>query len=561
MKPEQVTALRKKNNDTGNSFHLTGLKNVGDLVEDSESEDENSVSLKTPSKYLFGSLMDEARKGSQDVATPEKRKADYERSIARPTTQQPTLPSEIPSLRDLQRMTNALQDGFAFQGDSYRPDYRPNNVHRPQSPYRPESPPISHHTYHPANPYQLIKFPPPSHPLAPELGLERLSANITNYASNGTLRTLTTERHGRCPELSHLARGKILAQRIVQKFTDIENDRLSARDRRDSLEARRPPPVERVERGLDAGDRRKEVTEKLQQQAQYNQHRGEQAKGLAIDDLEDDDEPVTKPKKAKDSDRNVEDTPTKPAMKKIFRRQPVLNQNLDDESDEGEVVEQPKVKAPKSFKEPEPLQTKRKASRAYFYSNEISYVSPQPDPAKKPTAKNRKASIAEDAEQPAKKKGRKEHKSAAIIVDGHEELNYELPDAVSALPDAPVMEEKRGVATEVYERVETVEAMLEDDGAETLSSDDKKTSSSAPVPEQVPRSTTPQAISSSSSQTTPITPSSAADKLLTLLTSPAPAPTPPHSTKRKLPFDESSDEDDSPQPPGPLKKMKKSVSL
>jgi hypothetical protein len=79
---------QKRNKGTGSVFHISGLNNVAELVDDSAIAIEKPLALKAPIKCSFISLLGEARQDGQDVVTPEKKKedqdqnAEYERANA-----------------------------------------------------------------------------------------------------------------------------------------------------------------------------------------------------------------------------------------------------------------------------------------------------------------------------------------------------------------------------------------------------------------------------------------------------------------------------------------------
>ena len=147
--------LNKKNRGTGvgRPFYLTNIKYVDeiDLAKFDSEDDERAVSKKNPAKTTFSNVMGEAQKGYKDHISMEKKREEkekieeYERTHARPEPSQQPAEHTLPSLIDLQRVNQALLDGTAFRGDSYRP----SNTHRPTSPYRLERPHLSTHTTEP----------------------------------------------------------------------------------------------------------------------------------------------------------------------------------------------------------------------------------------------------------------------------------------------------------------------------------------------------------------------------------------------------------------------------
>ncbi|RMZ73214.1 heterokaryon incompatibility [Pyrenophora seminiperda CCB06] len=232
---------------------LTGIRNVGECVDNDDLEVQSKPQPKPKQTLSFGAIMADAQKGAQNTVTPKQKEPKTEHERARTAHQY-----GLPSITDLQRFTRALQDGSAFRGDTYRPNS--NYGHR--SPW---------------------------------------------------------EQHEHCPQPDIRACVTKLSKRIIGKFEDMQNGKLSYYDIKDGKSPRRPPPIQRVERevqymywqisrgkhdklvehkeslkaklGVEA--RRKEQAELILSQAQVDRQRGGVAKGLDIDDLEDD-APVAK---------------------------------------------------------------------------------------------------------------------------------------------------------------------------------------------------------------------------------------------------------------------------
>ncbi|KAF1839071.1 hypothetical protein BDW02DRAFT_585435 [Decorospora gaudefroyi] len=470
MESESSIDLQKRIDGTGHPLHSAGLKNVGELAEDLKAGDEEAPAPKKPITSSFGNL----REGQET-------KAEYERAHARPPTQRSQLPGGLPSILDLERVTRALQDGTAFRGDSYRPDnsYRPNNVYRLQSTYRPDSPHLSRNTTRPANAYQLGNIFSPKKP-SHHTNYSSVSfcdhkefyidwdANDPDNTKGSWKPSMTTfedrsplEQHQHCKAPDVVAKVKKLADRIVQKFTNMENGRISARDRRHGLEPHRPPPVQRVEREVqsmysqmyrgkydkivekkealrvkvNAIERRKEEADMLQQRAQGDRQRGEVAKGLGVDDLEKGDEPVKAKKNRK--------TPKVLAEEKVARNRarkgltPVVNRIVEP-ADRFRLTT-----ADERETDPVPVSVHQSTTTTTTTNPSTNQIAkrtqlppttkkshPHPPHATIPTStpKKRKATT---TTQPPKKKPRKEYKSEPMIHNGDEEADYALP-AVSA---------------------------------------------------------------------------------------------------------------------------------
>jgi hypothetical protein len=696
MGNESLKALQKRNKSVGTLFHLSDHKNVADLVDDSDLETEKPPVRKTPTKSLFGSLLGEARRGGQDTVTPEKmkenqeRKAIYEQAMARPAISQPKLPTGLPSLNELARVTQALQDGTAFHGDSYRPDYRPNND-RPASTYRPESPRLSHSTPRPTNSNQLggifsvkkssnhknfssvsfcdhQEFTIDWHPKDPMNDQGSWQAKMVKFDDRSPW-----EQHVHCKEADVRAKVQQLAEKIIGKYEDMENGNLSKRAQSQGERPGRSPPKARVEREvqnmyprlhrkiiekkealrvkLDAADCRKEEAEKLQKRAQEDVQRGEKAKGLDIDDLEDDDEPIIT-KKTKRSAKQIAEQkvarnrqrkeargttelldrfrpstaderqtklgkqvrnnraatqsntgakqgkspatkPTQAPPKPRNGKRPVKSDDESDGSPVKKITKTHKKQDAASKPKPREMTAEERAllegiTQAEQGEHAQSEAEPETDaqaedeeaaateraklfgkpakPSKPEPSKKRKAT--DDAELSPKKKGKKEHKSAAIIEDSDEEADYELPEVPSDRHEAPV---RQGWAAEAEELVEEVhykqEALEKEKEAavekgEVVVVDERITTTevevvkavqveptvedeptqaeqkpSSPFSEKVLRSGAPSPQAASSSQEEKSTPPTSQEKSTTPM-SPASAP----SKKRKLSVDETDGE-------------------
>lgn len=351
MRPDQLAALRRKNKGSCGAFYISGLQNLADLVSDSTRDDDVPPTPRpVPSKSEFGSLMGQAKKGGEDYVSLEKRKVEeqkkeeYRRSHAQPTTTPTNLLHGLPSLQTLQHLTNAIQAGTAFQGDFYRPNYAspPQKSRRKQDEYRPSSPYLDpgstritdarHITFSSkgANPYKnccqvsicdheyfCIEWDSSD----PDNGNNSWKARLKYYWDYASAQ----EDHKSCQQPDRLARCTVIAERIIQKFVDMEDGKLSRRDIHNGLQASRPPPLNRVEREvrtmfshifrsetekifekkealrvhLDVAQRRKEFVEKTQQRAQKEREYKVLAKGPDIDDLEDVVTPIIKMKQPK----------------------------------------------------------------------------------------------------------------------------------------------------------------------------------------------------------------------------------------------------------------------
>ncbi|KAF2854396.1 hypothetical protein T440DRAFT_505369 [Plenodomus tracheiphilus IPT5] len=333
---------QKKKEKVDRKFHLTGMRNVDILLDVEEvnylQPEPHRQAPQRNSAAILGNLLADAQMGHDDFESPKqmeekrRKKEEYERSLAQ-SRRYPVLPS----LKDLQRLTNALQDGSAFKGDSYRPTYRntlddtasAQQTLRQRNNYTHVPPPHTSSVYH--IPLFALKSNRTSCQVSlcphehytidwdisdPDNKNSSWIASLRHYWDHATSR----DDHKKCPRPNEQPRCKILAERIVATFMVNEQRKLSDSERRRGETTRRPPSSERVYREVrimyshlfrgntediiekkeeaarknqDPATQRDKLAEQTQQQAQRERQRKELAKGLNIDDLEANEQPVT----------------------------------------------------------------------------------------------------------------------------------------------------------------------------------------------------------------------------------------------------------------------------
>ncbi|KAH7340017.1 hypothetical protein BKA66DRAFT_448417 [Pyrenochaeta sp. MPI-SDFR-AT-0127] len=263
MNADMRATLNKKNNGTGKPFRLTGMKTVADLVNSTDEEENTPPAPTAPTTSIFIDLLGQARKGGRNFVSPEKKKEhqqkveNYERAHRRPgevrmpgrEIQQPTLPSP----HTLQNLGRALQDGSAFKNSTGRPVL---HSHR-ETPTLPKTHGFDASFYACKSTRRLDNSSQVSFcehqdllvdwdPIDPDNKRGSWRLSMRDYFRSPP----EHEDHKSCPAPNLQNRSKVLAQRIIQKFTDMENGRLTTRDRRDGKEPRRPPPFNLVEREI-----------------------------------------------------------------------------------------------------------------------------------------------------------------------------------------------------------------------------------------------------------------------------------------------------------------------
>lgn len=291
--------------------------------------------MKVTSKSVLRDLLGQARADEHNSVTTEKKGATQQKlktdehvhgrlggdRMPGQDLQQPV----IPSLQALQHLEKALKDGTAFRKHS---TYRHVDNNRPEEPAVLKSASFNDFFYSRTGPRRIDNLSQVSFckhtdlvinwdPLDPgnKNGSWRLS--MKDYFRSPS----EVEDHKTCHAPDLQQRSTVLAQRIIQKFTDMENARLSARDRRDGKEPCRAPPINLVEREIctmvsqmsrgkneDLVEKREAARMKMEAQ---ERRREEQAKTINqtlqetqpkevinhIEDLEDDGDPVVKPKR------------------------------------------------------------------------------------------------------------------------------------------------------------------------------------------------------------------------------------------------------------------------
>ncbi|KAJ4367062.1 1,2-dihydroxy-3-keto-5-methylthiopentene dioxygenase [Neocucurbitaria cava] len=278
-------------------FYLTGPKNHPGLIE-LEDKDETPLPPKKLTKSSFGDLLAEAKIGGKNIVSPEKKKEDqlkkeeYERTHGSPSpvrlsTQEArwspeALTTGLPNLQTLQHIGNALKDGTAF---------RKGVAYRPESPLLPKSPHFQDHFYPVKPPRQYVNSQVSfcKHqdlridwdPLDPENRDGSWKPSVKDYFHSAS----DHDDHKTCPSPNRQQRVKVLAERIIQKFVDIENGKLTKQDRRHGKYEKIIEKKEAARLAMEASDSTKTTTDvKAPQQEQNKKRPSEQAND--VDDAE-----------------------------------------------------------------------------------------------------------------------------------------------------------------------------------------------------------------------------------------------------------------------------------
>ncbi|KAI1688143.1 hypothetical protein KJE20_01320 [Pyrenophora tritici-repentis] len=400
----------------------------------------------------------------------------------------------LPSITDLQRFTRALQDGTAFRADTYRPNYgnhpassyRPDYNNQPTNSYRPERRYLSRNVVRPSNFAELGAIFVPK-----KVHHERENCSSVSFCdhqefyiawdahdphnNHGSYKPHMQRfedrspwaEHQNCPPPNIPACLKKLARKIIGKFEGMENGRLSYLDIKDGKAPRRAPPIQRVEREVqnmysqmfrgkydeiievkgamrakfDAGTRRKEQAKQIWLQAKLDGHRGEIAKGINVDELEDD-TPIVKQKTKKTPKQIAEDRVQRSRLRKGLA---VKTKAAPEPSDRYEITKTKVALSTHSLSNSK-------------VAKEVSKLTSSP--SKTPAPNSRKHKKPHTDEDTINASSTKKYKSAAIIEDSDEEADYPLPKAPpppSTLPEevvsAPVREEWSAEAEELVEEL------------------------------------------------------------------------------------------------------------
>ncbi|CAO2649509.1 Nn.00g068940.m01.CDS01 [Neocucurbitaria sp. VM-36] len=298
--------------------------------------------IEKPKKSLLGSLLAEAKTGGKDFGSSElknggqQKKEEDERTHGPPNqllpskgeTRQSTervLSTGLPSLETLHQLGNALNNGTA---------YKKGSAYRPESPYHPKSPHLQDHFYPVKTPQRYQNSSQVSFckhqdlriewdPLDPDNKLGSWKLSMKDYSRSPS----EHDDHKSCQPPDRRQRVKTLAERIIQKFVDMENGKLTPQDRRNGIEPRVPPPNNRVEREIhnmisqmsrgknerliekreaarvtmDACDGKKELDAKAPHPEQHKRRASEKAKLPGANCLEDGD-PGVKSRRLKKSE-------------------------------------------------------------------------------------------------------------------------------------------------------------------------------------------------------------------------------------------------------------------
>ncbi|KAI4608194.1 hypothetical protein J4E80_009202 [Alternaria sp. BMP 0032] len=227
----------------GQHLYITGLKNLQELVHESESEDEETVVRETRSKTSFGDIMAQAKTCRDVVAADRKRRKTAEEkksegSDARANTSRSQLQASMSGLMGLSRAQKAPRE---------------NDQYHPEDPLLERHPFAGKDTNH----LQSKRDQYSSVPLCQHLELF-LDWNMDDPDNRKGSWILNIERyeepspwaeHQHCAGVDVTKMADALAMRIIKKFTRLDNERVS-RDFDRGISCRRPPAKQRLTREL-----------------------------------------------------------------------------------------------------------------------------------------------------------------------------------------------------------------------------------------------------------------------------------------------------------------------
>ncbi|KAI4607875.1 hypothetical protein J4E83_009419 [Alternaria metachromatica] len=227
----------------GQHLYITGLKNIQELVHDSESEDEQRIVRKTRPKTSFGDIMAQA-KTSRDMVTEDRKRAN---TAEEKRSEGSDARADTPRSRVQASMPGAI-------GSS-----RAQKASRENDQYHPEDPLIKRHPFAVKEPYHLQskRDQYSSVPLCQHLELF-LDWNMNDPDNRKGSWILNIEKyeepspwaeHQHCAGVDVTKMADALAMRIIKKFTRLDNERVS-RDFDRGISCRRPPAKQRLTREL-----------------------------------------------------------------------------------------------------------------------------------------------------------------------------------------------------------------------------------------------------------------------------------------------------------------------
>ncbi|KAI4941065.1 hypothetical protein J4E86_010565 [Alternaria arbusti] len=227
----------------GQHLYITGLKNLQELVHESESEDEETVVRETRSKTSFRDIMAQAKTCRDVVAADRKRRKTAEEkksegSDARANTSRSQLQASMSGMMGLSRAQKAPRE---------------NDQYHPEDPLLERHPFAGKDTNH----LQSKRDQYSSVPLCQHLELF-LDWNMDDPDNRKGSWILNIEKyedpspwaeHQHCAGVDVTKMADALAMRIIKKFTRLDNERVS-RDFDRGISCRRPPAKQRLTREL-----------------------------------------------------------------------------------------------------------------------------------------------------------------------------------------------------------------------------------------------------------------------------------------------------------------------
>ncbi|KAI4686417.1 uncharacterized protein J4E84_005696 [Alternaria hordeiaustralica] len=227
----------------GQHLYITGMRNLQELVHESESEDEETVVRQTRSKTSFGDIMAQA-KTCRDVVTEDRKRRKTaeekksEGSDARANTSRSQLQASMSGAMGLSRAQKAPRE---------------NDQYHPEDPLLERHPFAVKNTNH----LQSKRDQYSSVPLCKHLELF-LDWNMDDPDNRKGSWILNIEKyedpspwaeHRHCAGVDVTKMADALAMRIIKKFTRLDNERVS-RDFDRGISCRRPPAKQRLTREL-----------------------------------------------------------------------------------------------------------------------------------------------------------------------------------------------------------------------------------------------------------------------------------------------------------------------
>ncbi|CAG5188275.1 uncharacterized protein ALTATR162_LOCUS11917 [Alternaria atra] len=344
--PNAIKAAFKKSKGTGHAFYATGMRNVTELAFESQSGDEKPIVRKQSTRVSFGDIMAQAR-GTHDVVTQEKKKGDKtkkERPYARADTPHLGAPVGACGSLKMNRASEASGYGNQYQLENPHISHQPLGIiDTSQLPALLSMSRRNHQTNQSevslCDHKNFVIYWDPDDPC------NRNGSFIARIADcEETFQTAQATGHYRRKDVNVEKMAIEMATEIINKFNKEENEWLTGQDRQRKFKEPRRLPThsillrevhnmysqlfrnkhsqlaktkEALRMKLGAGERRKELAEKTQLEAQRSRQCCGTAKARNNNNLEGSD----KPDSASDSSpsRGKKKTPKQIAREKVAR--------------------------------------------------------------------------------------------------------------------------------------------------------------------------------------------------------------------------------------------------